>query len=152
MAPVCRCCRRHPPHHAREPVDRQIEGYLSEEIGQCDLASLIRPRSTEPIEPAAGCRDDRPDIWSQGAFGPVREILLASRGPLRTPDPWATAGMTRVYGTRRLPGDGRSAPGNTSSASPVSAIARARAIAWALASIAATFGRRLGDSPRIPSI
>src|SRR5271166_3497114 len=32
-------------------------------------------------------------------------------GALRTPDPWATAGMTRVYGTRRLPGDGRSALG-----------------------------------------
>ena len=31
-------------------VDRRIEGYLSEDMGQRDPASLIRPRSTEPIE------------------------------------------------------------------------------------------------------
>jgi hypothetical protein len=63
-------------------VDRRIEGDLPEDMGQCDPASLIRPRSTEPIGACGrvprltGRTHDRKRPAVQ-----TREKVLASRGP-----------------------------------------------------------------------
>ena len=63
-------------------ADRRIEGYLTEDMGHYDLASLIRLRSTEPIRACGlgaaptGRTHDRNSSAIQ-----TRETSLRARGP-----------------------------------------------------------------------
>jgi hypothetical protein len=49
------------PGQARGPVNRRIEGHLSDDLGQCDPESVIRPRPTEPIRACGLSRANMPD-------------------------------------------------------------------------------------------
>src|SRR6266436_3980776 len=70
------------PGQARGPVDRRIEGYLPEDMGQCDLASLIRPRSTEPIRACGPWpRQQAGHMTANDLQIHTRRKVLASRGP-----------------------------------------------------------------------
>src|SRR6266478_1716713 len=69
-------------------VNRRIETDLSRAMGQCDLAGLIRPRSTEHMTAS--------DLQLQ-----TRGKLLASRGP-STHGPWAFSPRTLIRGHPRL--------------------------------------------------
>src|SRR5882724_4822764 len=63
-------------------VDRRIEGYLPEDMGQCDLASLIRPRSTEPIRACGPWpRQQAGHMTANVPSDPHTPKVLASRGP-----------------------------------------------------------------------
>src|SRR6266702_4786705 len=63
-------------------VNRRIETDLSRAMGQCDLAGLIRPRSTEPIR-ACGLRPRQQagHMTASDLQLQTRGKLLASRGP-----------------------------------------------------------------------
>src|SRR6266581_7883874 len=83
-------------------VNRRIETDLSRAMGQCDLAGLIRPRSTEPIR-ACGLRPRQQagHMTASDLQLQTRGKLLASRGP-STHDPWAFSPRTLIRGHPRL--------------------------------------------------
>src|SRR6266404_3138158 len=83
-------------------VNRRIETDLSRAMGQCDLAGLIRPRSTEPIR-ACGLRprQQAEHMTASDLQLQTRGKLLASRGP-STHGPWAFSPRTLIRGHPRL--------------------------------------------------
>src|SRR6266446_1827925 len=83
-------------------VNRRIETDLSRAMGQCDLAGLIRPRSTEPIR-ACGLRPRQQagHMTASDLQLQTRGKLLASRGP-STHGPWAFSPRTLIRGHPRL--------------------------------------------------
>src|SRR4029077_13718753 len=70
------------PATARGRVARRIEGYLPEDMGQCDLASLIRPRSTEPIRACGPWpRQQAGHMTANDLQIHTRQKVPASQGP-----------------------------------------------------------------------
>ena len=68
-------------------VDRRIETDLRRAMGQCDLAGLIRPRSTDPIRACGHWpRRQAGHMTASDLQLPTRGKVLASRGP-STHDP-----------------------------------------------------------------